>query len=90
MPRAERHARSARLLALSEEKRRAFYAHNVGQVRPVLWEHARPGRPQHGFTDNYVRVELPAGACAPDNAIARVRLGGPTADGEALMALTDE
>ena len=90
VPRAERHARSARLLALSEEKRRAFYARNVGQVRPVLWEHARPGRPQHGFTDNYVRVELPAGACAPDNAIARVRLGGPTADGEALMALTDE
>lgn len=90
VPRSERHARSARLLALSEEKRRAFYARNVGRVRPVLWEHARPGRPLHGFTDNYVRVELPAGACAADNTITRVRLGGPTADGEALTVLTDE
>ena len=90
VPRAERHARSARLLALSEEKRRAFYARNVGRVRPVLWEHARPGRPLHGFTDNYVRVELPAGACAADNTITHVRLGGPTADGEALTVLTDE
>ena len=52
---ATKHARSQRLLALSEQKRRAFYARFVGTSRPVLWEHAREGEPLQGFTDNYLR-----------------------------------
>ncbi|MBR1594163.1 MAG: tRNA (N(6)-L-threonylcarbamoyladenosine(37)-C(2))-methylthiotransferase MtaB [Alloprevotella sp.] len=53
-----RHERSQRLIALSEEKRKAFYEKHIGTTRPVLWEHARAEHPLQGFTDNYIRVEL--------------------------------
>ncbi len=80
----EKHERSQRLLALSEEKRKAFYAKHVGSVRPVLWEHSKEGKPLHGFTDNYIKVELSSGIAATDNTISSVRLADLTADGEAL------
>jgi len=83
----EKAARSRRLIELSERKRKAFYARFAGTVRPVLWEHAKPGHPLHGFTDNYIRVELPAGTTAADNSLQAVRLGGLTESGEALRAL---
>ena len=70
----EKHARSQRLIALSERKHRAFCQRFVGTVRPVLWEHAREGQPMQGFTDNYVRVELPASHTALDNTITRITL----------------
>lgn len=84
-----KHERSKRLLDLSEQKRRAFYAAHIGQERVVLWEHSKEGQPLRGFTDNYIRVELPAGvevAEAADNCLQRVRLGDFTEDGEALLA----
>lgn len=80
-----RHARSQRLIALSEQKRKAFYARYQGQVRPVLWEHAKLGQPFHGFTDNYIRVTLPEGGQVADNDIAPVRLGDFAPDGESLV-----
>ena len=70
----EKHARSQRLIALSERKHRAFCQRFVGTVRPVLWEHAREGQPMQGFTDNYVRVEMPAGHQALDNTITSITL----------------
>ena len=70
----EKHARSQRLIALSERKHSAFCQRFVGTERPVLWEHAREGQPMQGFTDNYVRVELPAGHTALDNTITRITL----------------
>ena len=70
----EKHARSQRLIALSERKHSEFCQRFVGTVRPVLWEHAREGQPMQGFTDNYVRVELPAGHTALDNTITRITL----------------
>lgn len=82
---AERHERSQRLIALSEQKRKAFYARHSGSVRPVLWEHAKAGHPFHGFTDNYIRVIQPAGEAVEDNVITQVRLGGFSADGESLI-----
>lgn len=84
-----KHERSKRLLDLSEQKRRAFYAAHIGQERVVLWEHSKEGQPLRGFTDNYIRVELPAGVVAneaADNCLQRVRLGDFTEDGEALLA----
>ncbi len=81
-----KHERSQRLLALSEEKRKAFYAAHSGTVRPVLWEHAKPGQPLRGWTDNYIRVEAAPELCATDNSLTTVRLGDFTADGEALIA----
>lgn len=70
----EKHARSQRLIALSERKHRAFCQRFVGTVRPVLWEHARSGQPMQGFTDNYVRVEMPADHQALDNTITSITL----------------
>ena len=70
----EKHARSQRLIALSERKHRAFCQRFVGTVRPVLWEHAREGQPMQGFTDNYVRVEMPADHHALDNTITSITL----------------
>ena len=70
----EKHARSQHLIALSERKHRAFCQCFVGTERPVLWEHAREGQPMQGFTDNYVRVEMPADHQALDNTITSITL----------------
>ena len=70
----EKHAHSQRLIALSERKHRAFGQRSVGTGRPVLWEHAREGQPMQGFTDNYVRVEMPADHQALDNTITSITL----------------
>lgn len=82
----EKHERSQRLIAISEEKRLAHYRRFIGTERPVLWEHARPGKPLQGWTDNYIRVELAEGHEATPDAMGRVRLGDFTADCEALIA----
>lgn len=79
----EKHERSRRLITLSERKRQAFYAKYAGTERPVLWEHAKEGQPLHGFTDNYIRVELAEGE-AEDNTLCNTRLGDFTADRESL------
>lgn len=73
VPPDEKHRRVAELMALSDEKHRAFAARMAGTVRPVLWEEGRPGAPLHGFTDNYLRVTAPRGAAEP-NSITSVRL----------------
>ncbi len=54
---AEKHERSQRLLALSDEKTKDFYNSFMGTVRPVLFEHSRTHRAMTGFTDNYIKVE---------------------------------
>lgn len=72
----EKHERSQQVLALSEQKLHAFYDRFRGQARPVLLEHSRTPGLMHGFTDNYIRVELQVGAGQPDNIIVPVSLGG--------------
>ncbi|MCI5482820.1 MAG: tRNA (N(6)-L-threonylcarbamoyladenosine(37)-C(2))-methylthiotransferase MtaB [Bacteroidales bacterium] len=86
----EKHQRSQRLLALSEEKRKAHYLRFVGSERPVLWEHARAGEPLQGFTDNYIRVVQAQGAQVADNTLTTVSLGHLTPDGEALCQILPE
>lgn len=87
----EKKARAHRLLQLSEEKTRAFYAAHRGTEAEVLFEHAAPGKPMHGFTRNYIRVELPPGEANPDydNQLIRVGLGDFNRKGNALMASTE-
>ena len=80
----EKHRRSQLLLALSDEKTRAFYASHIGQEAVVLMEKSKVGTPMHGFTDNYVRVELPYDLSL-DNQLGRVRLGDFNEDGTALL-----
>ncbi len=79
----EKHRRSHQLLALSDEKTHAFYASHIGREAVVLMEKSKPGSPMHGFTDNYIRVELPNDESL-DNQLIRVRLGDFTEDGTAL------
>lgn len=69
-----KHERSQRLLELSKEKTRAFYARFRGAVMPVLLEQSKPGTPMHGFTPNYIKVEVPRRSDL-DNRIVQVRLG---------------
>ena len=59
VPVRERHERTARLVELSEKKLREFYLSQVGTQRRVLWEQPAKGKPMHGFTENYIRVEAP-------------------------------
>ena len=78
--------RSKRLLDLSDRKTEAFYTQHIGQEAEVLFEKAPRGKAMHGFTKNYIRVELPAKVAKPelDNQLVMVRLGELTADKQAL------
>ena len=78
--------RSKRLLDLSDQKTEAFYRRHIGQKAEVLFEKAARGRAMHGFTRNYIRVELSAKDADPalDNQLVKVRLGELTSDRQAL------
>ena len=83
VPAEEKHQRSQRLLALSDEKTKAFYARHIGQVAKVLMEKSKAGMPMHGFTENYIRVELEHDDSL-DNHLVQVRMGEFNEDGTAL------
>lgn len=84
----EKKRRSKMLLDLSEEKRLAFYESHIGTVADVLFEKSTRGRAMHGFTRNYIRVELPASKAKEefDNHIIKVRLKSFNHDKSALKA----
>ena len=84
----EKKLRSKRLLELSDQKTQEFYAQYIGTEAEVLFEKAPRGKAMHGFTKNYVRVELsPALAKEEyDNQLLRVRLGDFNHDKTALKA----
>lgn len=85
----EKRERSNRLLTLSDEKLHTYYNKYTGAVRPVLLEHSRTKGIMHGFTDNYIKVELhvdPSEVKLLDNTIVQVRLGSWNEKGDALMA----
>lgn len=80
--------RSQKILDLSERIIHDFYERYIGKVRPVLLEHSKSKHMMHGFTDNYIRVEiiLPEGLTSDmvDNTIVNIRLGEWNEDGTAL------
>lgn len=85
VPIPERHERCRRMLEISERKLHDFYTRFQSTTRPVLFEQPRKGAPMHGFTDNYIRVEMPyrkewVNTCRP------VRLGDFNEAGDALIA----
>lgn len=84
VPSDVKHQRSQRLLKLSDEKTEAFYAQHVGKTMDVLMEKSKSGTPMHGFTRNYIRVELDNNS-ALDNRIVTVRLGEFNTDKTALL-----
>lgn len=69
----EKHKRSKKLLALSEEKHNAFNISQLGSERRLLLEHGEPGKWLYGFTENYARVRIPYDA-ALQGEICRVGL----------------
>ncbi|MBO5721394.1 MAG: tRNA (N(6)-L-threonylcarbamoyladenosine(37)-C(2))-methylthiotransferase MtaB [Bacteroidales bacterium] len=80
----EKHDRCTQMLALSEEKRMAFYKSQRGATRPVLFEQPAPGTMMHGFTDNYIRVEMPYDRSLVNKSGVRVLLGDFTEDKSSL------
>lgn len=84
---ADKRERSRRLLALSDRKIHEFYARHIGRDMEVLFERASRGRAMHGFTENYIRVELPPSMAREeyDNQLMVVRLGDFNHDGSALV-----
>lgn len=81
----DKHRRSERLLSLSDTKLQAFYRRHIGSEAVVLLEKPKAGQPFHGFTDNYIKVEV-NGPAARDNTLVRVRLKGFNEEGTALLA----
>lgn len=80
----EKHRRSRCLLELSEAKTQAFYERHIGLTMPVLLERSKPGTPMHGFTPNYIKVEVPHDD-ALDNCVVRVRTEAFNEDRTALL-----
>lgn len=78
----QKHERSQQILSLSEEKLHTYYNIYKGQTRPVLLEHSKSTGILHGFTDNYIRVEVQAKGL--DNTIVPVALGEWNEKGDAL------
>ena len=69
----DKQERAAQMIALSDRKQVDFTRRYLGTIRPVLLEHGRGKGNMHGFTDNYIRVNV-----EPDitlaNQIVNVRL----------------
>ena len=89
---ADKRERSQRLLELSDRKTQAFYERYIGTDAEVLFEKAPRGKAMHGFTKNYIRVELSPSEAREeyDNQLLSVRLGGFNHDKTALRALKIE
>lgn len=84
----EKKRRSKILLDLSDKKTHDFYDQYIGQEAEVLFEKASVGKAMHGFTKNYIRVELSAQEAKEeyDNQLIKVRLGHFNNAGNALRA----
>src|SRR5690606_10132411 len=59
VPGSSRSDRSKMLHILSEKKRRLFYEEQLGKELDVLFESDEKNGLMHGFTSNYVKVEVP-------------------------------
>lgn len=81
----EKHQRSSRLLTLSAAKLETFYNHFIGTTAKVLVEKSHSTNTVHGFTENYIKVELPNNGIA-DNQILHVSLDHFNHDKTALRA----
>ena len=83
----EKKRRSKLLLDMSDRKLHAFYEAHIGHDTEGLCEKATRGKAMHGFTPDYVRVELPARLAdeSLDNMIVKVKLAGFNAKHDALM-----
>lgn len=84
VPIEERRRRNQALRGLSEMKRRDFYRKNIGFERPVLFEQHKDSALLSGFTDNYVKIEMPFSE-GKINAVEPVFLEKLNANSEAII-----
>lgn len=83
-----KHLRTRRMMALSDRKWKGFASRFLETVRPVLFEHTIDSRGMiKGFTDNYLRVEVP-GDAALANKVVDVRLTGFAGEEELMKGVT--
>ena len=59
VPQKERVKRARMLRILSEKKLRHFYSQHLGHTATVLFEYGADNGIMEGFTENYIRVQLP-------------------------------
>ena len=79
-----KHARSQQLLDISDRKLHTFYETHIGKQANVLFEQTRKGGMMHGFTENYIKVEIPYDSSLV-NETRQVTLGDWNEDKTALV-----
>ncbi len=79
-----KHERSKALLDISDRKLKNFYLSQQGLLRKVLFEHTIHDNKMCGYTENYVKVELPYDETLI-NTVKDVRLSRLNAEGTALL-----
>jgi threonylcarbamoyladenosine tRNA methylthiotransferase MtaB len=85
VPVNERRRRNKMLRILSEKKLRHFYTQHLGETRVVLFEHEEKNGSLFGYTENYIKVKVPADASLA-NTLCEVKLERIDSDG--LVAAT--
>jgi len=73
VPYAVREERTRQLQSLSEKKKRAFYENQSGKEKTILVEHEVKNGFRYGFTENYIKVQVPEVMSAP-NTLMKVNL----------------
>lgn len=79
-----KHARCRTLLDISDEKLKSFYKSQQGNIAKVLFEHTEHDGVMYGFSENYVKVEVPYDE-AKVNKVIDVTLGEFNGAGSALL-----
>jgi len=83
IPVEERRRRNKVLRALSDKKRQAFYQSHLGETRTVLVEQSKEEGRLTGYTDNYIKVSLPADAASLNN-LVEVELSEQLSSGDVM------
>lgn len=81
----ERRRRNEMLSILSEKKRRHFYEQSLGEQRQVLFEKHSNAALMSGYTDNYIKVELPFDESLL-NTVSNVELNSIAESGNVLIS----
>ena len=81
----ERRRRNEMLSILSEKKRRHFYEQSLGEQRQVLFEKHTNASLLSGYTDNYIKVELPFDESLL-NKVSKVELNSIAESGNVLIS----
>jgi threonylcarbamoyladenosine tRNA methylthiotransferase MtaB len=81
--------RSKKLHELSDLKHKNFYIKNIGKEQTVLFEAAKYKNSMFGFTDNYIKVEIPYDENLI-NKIKKVKIISVNENGNALVEILDK